>query len=157
MFKIKEIMGHCDIPCAVYDPSQAQYSTLSVIRFLDIINEIKDDLDDPENMAKFIRVVAEKESHAKITKDEITTIWGDYFKQPQFEKFPEIHDLTHSIMMDASKCKQSINRENGINLLAGVNRFAEIFWATKETETVKKISPYLPNLEIVCPVTKDSN
>ena len=36
-----------------------------------------------------------KESHAKITKDEITTIWGDYFKQPQFEKFPEIHDLTH--------------------------------------------------------------
>ena len=69
-------------------------------------------------MAKFVRVVAEKESHAKITKDEITTIWGDYFKQPQFEKFPEIHDLTHSIMMDASKCKQSINRENGINLLA---------------------------------------
>ncbi len=60
-------------------------------------------------------------------------------------------------MMDASKCKQSINRENGINLLAGVNRFAEIFWATKETETVKKISPYLPNLEVVCPVNKDSN
>ena len=60
MFKIKEIMGHCDIPCAVYDPSQAQYSTLSVIRFLDIINEIKDDLGDPENMAKFVRVVAEK-------------------------------------------------------------------------------------------------
>ena len=44
MLKIKEIMGHCDIPCAVYDPSQAQYSTLSVIRFLDIINEINDDI-----------------------------------------------------------------------------------------------------------------
>ena len=72
----------------IYDPSQAQYSTLSVIRFLDIINEIKDDLDDPENMAKFVRVVAEKESHAKITKDEITTIWGDYFKQLNLKNFP---------------------------------------------------------------------
>ena len=155
MFKIKEIMGHCDIPCAVYDPSQAQYSTLSVIRFLDIINEIKDDLDDPENMAKFVRVVAEKESHAKITKDEITTIWGDYFKQPQFEKFPEIHDLTHSIMMSASKCKQDIDRQNGIDLVEKVNRFAEIFWATKDvkTETKKSLNP--PHMDVIVPVLSD--
>jgi len=157
VYKFEEVKAHCDIPCAIYDPSQAQYSALSVIRFLDLINDIKDDLGNSENMAKFVRLVAEKESHAVITKNEITTIWGDYFKEPQFSAYPEIHELTHSIMMNASKCKQSLDKENGASLLAGVNRFAEIFWATKDTKTESKISPYLPNLEIICPVLKDNN
>ena len=60
-------------------------------------------------------------------------------------------------MMNASKCKQSLDKENGANLLVGVNRFAEIFWATKDTKTESKISPYLPNLEIICPVLKSNS
>ena len=85
MYKFEEVKAHCDIPCAIYDPSQAQYSALSVIRFLDLINDIKDDLGNSENMAKFVRLVAEKESHAVITKNEITTIWGDTLKNRNFQ------------------------------------------------------------------------
>ena len=40
MFKIEKLSAHCDIPCAVYDPSVAQYAALSVVRFLDLIGEM---------------------------------------------------------------------------------------------------------------------
>ena len=55
-------------------------------------------------------------------------------------------------MMDGSKCKQGLHREDGLSMLSKVNDFAEMFWATKEVKTEKKISPYAPNLEIVVPV-----
>ena len=43
--KIKEVKAHCDIPCAVYDPAVAQYAALSVARFLDLIAEMPDKID----------------------------------------------------------------------------------------------------------------
>jgi nickel superoxide dismutase len=42
MFNIPKASAHCDIPCKIYDPAAAQYAVLSVIRFLDLINEIDD-------------------------------------------------------------------------------------------------------------------
>tara|TARA_Y100001968_G_C19238388_1_gene658118 strand:- start:84 stop:542 length:459 start_codon:yes stop_codon:yes gene_type:complete len=151
MIDIKKIKAHCDIPCAIYDTMPAQYQALSVIRFLDLINEISDSLDDQENLAKFVRLVEQKEVHAMNAKNEITTIWGDYFKEPQISKYPEIHEITHSIMIAASKCKQSLDRQNGIDLLNNINKFSEIFWATKDMETEIKTVPYEPKLEVVCP------
>ena len=76
-------------------------------------------------------------------------IWGDYFKQPQIEKFPDIHDLAHSIMMSASKCKQELARENGEELLDKLNKFAEIFWSSKDVEIIT--SSNLPHVDIVVP------
>tara|TARA_Y100000768_G_scaffold337122_1_gene279114 strand:+ start:2288 stop:2455 length:168 start_codon:yes stop_codon:yes gene_type:complete len=55
-------------------------------------------------------------------------------------------------MMTASKCKQELGRENGANLLEKVNRFAEIFWATKDVETHAKKSLNPPNLDIISPI-----
>ena len=71
------------------------------------------------------------------------------------EKFPEIHDLAHSIMMTASKCKQDIDRQNGVDLIEKVNRFAEIFWTTKEIETEIKTSLNPPHVKMVVPVLVD--
>ena len=80
-----------------------------------------DSLSSKEDIAHLSRIMEQKESHAKEVKDAVATIWGDYFKEPHMEKFPEIHSLTHSIMMTASKCKQSLDRENGIKLVVLVN------------------------------------
>ena len=41
---ISKVQAHCDIPCKIYDPGTAQYATLSVIRLLDLINELPDSL-----------------------------------------------------------------------------------------------------------------
>jgi nickel superoxide dismutase len=105
-------------------------------------------------MAKFVRLVGQKEEHAQIVKNEIVTIWGDYFKAPQFDQFPDVHSLVHSIMMDASKCKQGLEKQNALDLLDKVNSFADIFWQTKDVLTESRVSPYAPNLPIICPVLR---
>ena len=157
MFNIEKVSAHCDIPCGVYDPGEAQYAALSVIRFMDLINEMPDSNSfDKDNLAKFTRLVEQKEEHSIIAKNAVAVIWGDYFKAPQIEKHPGVHDLVHSIMMDGSKCKQGLHREDGLSLLSKINEFAEMFWATKEVQTEKKISPYAPNLEVVVPVLKSA-
>ncbi len=155
MFKIDKAHAHCDIPCKVYDPSVIQYSCLSIVRFMDLINdELKDAEMSASKIAHLSRLTAVKEQHAKEVKSEVATIWGDYFKDPQISKYPEIHELTHSIMQFASKCKQEIDRNNGVELLKKVNKFTEIFWETKNVETKKFYAPYPPELVIVCPVLK---
>ena len=153
--KVKNVKAHCDIPCAVYDPAVAQYAALSVLRFLDLIGEMPENINSKKDLAHLTRLVQQKEEHAIEVKDAVRTIWGDYFKEPQMEKFPEIHELSHSIMMTASKCKQNIDRQNGVDLLEKVNRFAEIFWATKDvnTETKKSLNP--PHMDIIVPVLSD--
>ena len=156
MFNITKAQAHCDIPCKVYDPSIIQYSTLSVVRFLDIINnDIKESDMNISQQAQLSRLVAVKEEHTKEIKSEVATIWGDYFKEPQISKFPEIHSLVHSIMQLASKCKQELDRNNGVELLKKVNKFTEIFWATKDIKTEKFYAPYPPELVIVCPILKN--
>ena len=114
-----------------------------------------ENIESKKDLAHLSRLVQQKEEHAIEVKDAVRTIWGDYFKDPHIEKFPEIHELAHSIMMTASKCKQDIDRQNGIDLVEKVNRFAEIFWATKDvnTETKKSLNP--PHMDMIVPMLSD--
>ena len=150
MFKIEEVNAHCDIPCKIYDPAVVQVAALSVVRILDIISEL-DELS-KANQSELARLTIEKENQARIVKDEIRIIWGDYFKDPQIEMYPNIHSLAHSIMMAGSKCKQSIDRQNGLDLVELVNEFTEAFWGTKDIKTQRVIAPYPPALEVVQPI-----
>ncbi len=144
--------AHCDIPCKIYDPSTAQIAALTVIRMLDLIGELasKDSLS-LADQATLSRLVAEKEAHALKVKDEVRIIWGDYFKAPQFEKVPGVHELVHNIMLTGSKCKQHIDRQNGVDLLDLVNQFAEAFWKTKDVATYTATCPYPPSEKVVYP------
>ena len=150
MFKIEEVNAHCDIPCKIYDPGVVQVAALSVVRILDIISEL--DESSKANQSELARLTIEKENQARIVKDEIRIIWGDYFKDPQIEMYPNIHSLVHSIMMAGSKCKQSIDRQNGLDLVELVNEFTEAFWGTKDIKTQRVIAPYPPALEVVQPI-----
>ena len=154
-FTISNVQAHCDIPCKIYDPGTAQYAALSVIRLLDLINELPDTLTLAQQ-AQLARLVDQKETHSAEVKQLVSTIWGDYFKEPQIKAFQEIHELVHTIMQQASKCKQGINRDDGEALLASVNRFAEIFWHTKGVSTKTMIAPYPPALPIVQPVLDEA-
>ena len=97
------------------------------------------------------RYIAEKENQASICKKEIRIIWGDFYKEPQFKKYPQLHHLTHSIMMAASKVKQEPSRAAGEKLVSLVNDFSEIFWEIKGVRTKKAVCPYPPSLEVVYP------
>lgn len=149
---IDDVSAHCDIPCKIYDPSSAQIASLSVIRFMDLIAELesKESLSIADH-AQLSRLVKEKEAHAETAKHEVRVMWGDYFKQPQIDTFPEIHTLVHSIMLAGSACKQGMERDKGERLLALINEFADAFWTTKNVPTFTAICPYLPSENVVYP------
>lgn len=149
---LPELAAHCDIPCKIYDPHTAQVAVLSVIRFMDLIADLeaKESLT-VADQATLARLVAEKEKHAEIVKHEVRGIWGDYFKAPQFEKFPNASELVHNIMLAGSACKQGIERDKGLKLLSLVNEFAAAFWATKGVETYTATCPYLPEEDVIYP------
>ena len=152
LWSFETVSAHCDIPCKIYDPMVAQINALTIIRLVDLIEPLtKLDTLDVNQMAQLNRLVAQKESHGLQLKEDIRVIWGDYFKQPQLTQFPEIRELTHSIMLQASKVKQHIDRDGSVELLNLVNRFATIFWQTKGVDTHTATCPYPPAEQVVYP------
>jgi nickel superoxide dismutase len=145
--------AHCDIPCKIYDPISAQIAVLTMIRLVDLLNDLAGKM--PFNLdqqAEFLRLVAQKELHGSKVKEEISVIWGDYIKEPQLETFPELHRLVHNIMMETSKAKQHVDKEITLSLLAKVNRFADIFWQSKGQSTFVAQCPYPPEQPVVYPL-----
>lgn len=150
--KFDTASAHCDIPCKIYDPTNAMHAALSAVRMIDLMEELyakgETSLQATNTMSRHI---AEKENQASIVKDEIRIIWGDFYKAPQFEKYPHLHELTHNIMMAASKVKQEPSRAAGEKLVSLLNDFTTIFWEIKGVKTKKAVCPYPPSLEVVYP------
>ncbi len=158
LYSFPEVKAHCDVPCGIYDPIPAQIAAMTVARMMDTIKELDEHETKDHNNTRDInfqnkinRMVAEKERSAELIKHEIRIIWGDFFKEPQFNTYPEIHNLVHEIMLLASKCKQNIDKESSRNLVEKLNNFAEIFWKIKGIEYTKTQYHCMPNLEIIFP------
>lgn len=149
---LETVAAHCDIPCKIYDPISAQIAALSVLRFMDLMAELdaKDSLT-VADQAQLSRLVREKEDHAEKAKHEVRVIWGDYFKQVQFDKYPDASELVHNIMLAGSACKQGIERDKGEKLLTLINEFAEAFWTTKDVGVFRATCPYPPQETVVYP------
>jgi nickel superoxide dismutase len=154
LFGFEEAKAHCDIPCGIYDPHMAQIGALTVIRMIDLMTEMKQSHgpDTPDYVNNMPRYVLVKEEHAEIVKREVRVIFGDYVKQEQLDKFPELPALVHKIYQLGSKARQTADRQVAMDLLDAVNRFAEIYWATKNIQTKRVKAPYKPGEEVVYPV-----
>jgi nickel superoxide dismutase len=154
VFPFPKAKAHCDVPCGIYDPHLAQIAALTVIRMIDLMQELSahEKQDNVEYHNSISRYIAVKEEHAELCKREIRVIFGDYFKKEHVEKYPELPTLTHKIFQLGSKSRQTTNRETAMELLQGVNRFAEIYWETKGVPTKRVKAPYKPGEEIVYPI-----
>ncbi len=145
--------AHCDIPCGIYDPIVAQIAALTVVRMIDLMNDLRakgtEGMDYENSMSRYITV---KEEHAEKAKHEIRIIWGDYIKAQHLEAHPELHEITHKIMSLGSKARQTTDRAVAVEFVEAINRFAEVFWATKNIPTKRAKAPYAPALELVYPV-----
>ena len=142
-----KVKAHCDIPCGIYDPFFAQVAALTVIRMVDLIQESREKKDDEE----ITRCILVKEEHAEKCKHEVRVLFGDYFKPEHIDRYPELSNLTYSILQSASDCKQEVNREKSVELLKQINRLAEIYWNTKNIKFKRTQSPYEIKEEIVVP------
>ena len=152
-FGFDRLQAHCDIPCGIYDPITSQIAALTVVRMLDLIAAF--DKDHPEKDTAYFntmtRYVAVKEEHAEKVKHEVRVIWGDYIKPQHIETYPELPALVHEIMSLGSKSRQTLDREQALKLVDKLNRFAEIFWMTKNVAVKRAKAPYAPALELVYP------
>jgi nickel superoxide dismutase len=145
--------AHCAIPCGIYDPITAQIAALTVVRMVDLINDL--DKNFPQAGAARAnaesRYIAVKEEHAEKVKHEIRVIWGDYIKPNHIEKYPTLHATVYKIMSLGSKSRQTVDRDTAVQLVDAVNEFAQVFWETKGITTKRAKAPYNPGLEMVYP------
>ncbi|MDE1851362.1 MAG: superoxide dismutase, Ni [Candidatus Micrarchaeota archaeon] len=149
----EDAYAHCDIPCGIYDPHMAQLSAHTVIRMIDLASALPTDPSKitAEDREKFVRYVHVKEEHAATVKDEVRIIWGDYFKPEHIKAHPELHELVWNIMKGGSKAKQTLDIKAAEELLENVQRFAEIFWETKNVKTKRAKSFYPTERTFVYP------
>lgn len=153
LFGFEKARAHCDIPCGIYDPHGAQIGALTVIRMIDLMEDMKSHAaDSPEYVNNMPRYIMVKEEHAELVKREVRVIFGDYFKKEHVDKYPELPELTHKIYQFASKGRQTADRQAAMDLLNAVNRFSEIFWETKGIQTKRVKAPYKPGEEVVYPI-----
>ncbi len=151
------VYAHCDIPCGIYDPHEAQISALTVLRMTQLIAELPKPgaSAKPEEVeayqAKLARYVAVKESHAERVKSELRILWGDYFTADHVKQFPTLHESFWKAMKAASKARQSVAGTDAQELLGQVHAIAEVFWKSKGATPKKVPSMQKSGGEIVYP------
>lgn len=143
--------AHCDIPCGIYDPYQAQLAAVSVIRMTAMIQDLEEGKEKKVFIHQLARLVKVKEEQTELVKHEVRVLWGDYFKEEHLKDNPNLHSLVFKIMKHASKARQEINMEATKELLEYVQKLAEIFWKTKGRKTKKTVSSSPSGGEIVVP------
>lgn len=154
---VERAYAHCDIPCGIYDPHEAQISALTVLRMDQLISELPKPTASakPEEMeayaAKLSRYQAVKESHSERVKSELRILWGDYFTPDHAKQHPTLHESFWKAMKQASKTRQGTAVADAQELLSQVQAIAEIFWATKGAKTRKQPSLQKSGGEIVYP------
>ena len=152
------VYAHCDIPCGIYDPHEAQIAALTVVRMDQLIGELAAPAMDakPEERSAYVsklsRYTAVKEQHAEKVKQEIRVIWGDYFTPDHEKQFPQTHELVWKILKQASKARQGTAVADAQELLKLVQEFAEVFWQTKGAKTRRQPSLQKSGGELVLPV-----
>jgi len=151
--------AHCDIPCGIYDPHEAQIAALTVLRMDQLIGELAAPAMDAKAedrsayVSKLSRYTSVKELHAEKVKHEIRVIWGDYFTADHAKQFPQTADLVVKILKQGSKARQGTAIADAQELLKLVQEFAEIFWQTKGAKTKRQPSMQKSGGEIVVPVS----
>jgi len=124
--------AHCDIPCGIYHPHNAQQGAETVEKMMTLIADLGDAPAGAAALNSLTRYVHVKEEHAEIVKHEVRVIWGDYFKPPHLERFPDLHDKVWKIMKLAGACKQGTSVDDAKALSAAVDEFADMFHASKQ-------------------------
>jgi nickel superoxide dismutase len=153
----RAVFAHCDIPCGIYDPTDAQLSALTIIRMDQLIAEAAAPAMDAKAedrsayISKIARYTTVKEQHAERLKNDVRVIWGDFFTPDHAKQFPQIHELTWKILKQASKARQGTNVADAQELLKLVQEFSEVFWQAKGAKPHRVPSMQKPGGELVVP------
>ena len=142
------VYAHCDIPCGIYDPFRAQQAAHTVIRMTELLSQVKreNETKAEHDISRFTHV---KESHSGIIEEELNTLRDDYFKEDHFKNFPNLNELFIKALKSAGVARQNIDLQAAEETLSKVQEIAEIFFETKNVESVRVKTVYPTAREIV--------
>lgn len=129
--------AHCDVPCGIYDPSDAETDAETVEKMMTLIADLAKPAGDApaSDWATYnnslSRYIATKEKHAESVKHEVRIIWGDFFKTPDLAAAPNVHEHVWMIMQTASKCRVGTAVADAQALRAQTAEFTQMFNAAK--------------------------
>jgi len=140
IFKIlptKTAYAHCDVPCGIYDPKPAQIAASTVLKMVQLIQDLPMQNLTINDRNKFVRCVLTKEEHARKCKEELLILWTDYFKPEHLAVFPKLHDTFWKAAKLCSKNKQEVNIESAQELVKAVDEISQIFQKAKSAAPKK--------------------
>jgi nickel superoxide dismutase len=144
----KIVYAHCDIPCGIYDPHQAQLAAHTIIRMTQLLGEVKRD-NETKAEHDVARITHVKEEHSSVLEEELDTLRNDYFKEEHFKEYSNLNDLFIQALKSCAKARQNVDMASAQETLAKVQEIAEIFFKTKGVQPVRVKTVYPTNGEIV--------
>lgn len=133
----KIAFAHCDVPCGIYDPKAAQIASQTVLKMVQLIDDLPKENPSVNDRNKFVRLVLTKEEHARKCKEEILILWTDFFKPEHLKMFPNLHDTFWKAAKLCSTNKQEVDIKHAEELVKAVSEIADIFNKAK-AEASKK-------------------
>lgn len=140
--------AHCDIPCGIYDPHNAQMAAHTIIRMTQLLGEVKRD-DETKAEHDISRITHVKEDHSNLLEEELTTLENDYFREEHYKEHPKLGEHFSNASKLGAKARQNIDMAVVKELLEEVMQIAEIFYKTKGAIPVRVKTVYPTGGEIV--------
>ncbi len=144
----KTAYAHCDIPCGIYDPHNAQVAAHTIIRMTQLLTEVKRD-NETKAEHDIARITYVKEDHSSLLEEELTTLENDYFREEHYKEHPKLGEHFSNASKLGAKARQNIDMAAAKELLEEVMQIAEIFYKTKGVEPVRVKTVYPTGGEIV--------
>src|SRR3989344_4618714 len=151
----QNVYAHCDIPCGIYDPHNAQTAAHTVLRMTNMLNELKPSKEEPDFeerkriISQIARLTRVKEKHGELIEEELGTLENDYFKDEHFKKFSKLKEIIEKAVKLSIETRQAIDVASCEEMLETVMKIAEIFYKTKNLEPVRVSSGYPTEGKIV--------
>lgn len=144
----KTAYAHCDIPCGIYDPHNAQLAAHTIIRMTELLQGVRRD-DETKAEHDIARLTHTKEKHADLLEEELTTLENDYFKAEHYKEYPKLGENFSNVNKLGARVRQNIDIDAAGELLEEVMQIAEIFYKTKGVEFIRVKSVYPTERELV--------
>jgi nickel superoxide dismutase len=131
------VHAHCDIPCGLYETDTMVHAADTVRIMVEKLNAMQlPGAGDKTGLLAFdntlARMVAVKEKHAQLCKEQLLILWTDYFKDEHLAKFPDLHSKIWKAAKLCSQAKRTVDNNITLQLKEAVEDVAAIFAATKK-------------------------
>lgn len=128
---LSSLMAHCQLPCGIYDDAmRIRMIEEHVFTITKSMNFIKQNQGIEDQSFQIVRWTISKEEHAQ----EIQNIISEYFLTQRIKinsgdsLYLQKIQILHAILVDAMKCKQTIDTANANNLLSNLNSFVNLYF-----------------------------